>query len=546
MREQGRSMTPKRALLILIVVSALVRLVAAWSLGLGNDEAYHFLYAVHPSLSYYDHPPMLAWVETLGLTVAGSPFSTVALRAGFILLFAGSTWLLWRIAGRGYGPWAGFYAALALNLTGYYGLAASTFALPDGPLLFFWLLTIDRLCLALEQPRSTLPWLWVGLAWGGAMLSKYHAIFLPAGTLLLLLAHRPMRHWLARPGPFLAMAVGLLVFSPVLVWNASHGWASFLFQGGRAMGGFVFRPDYLATALLAQMGYLFPWIWLPLIGQMVHGLRNWRSPESEQERLALCLAIVPFGVFTAVACFRPVLPHWGLIGLVSLFPVLGSLWEKKAALRPEPTRLWLSTGAVLSLLVLAVTLLEHRTGWFQRGEKGGWGILDVRTDPTADLYGWDKVAEKLEQLGLLDDPNSFLFTRNWYQSAQIAHAIHLKRPVLCYNIDDPRGFAFWSNPDEWVGRDGILVIIDDEFTPLPFFRRWFEDAIPLADFWVERGGRPFRRIRAIRLVHQLTAFPYTFSPERMAAREVIRAGGHPMDAAARTTHGAASGDKLLR
>ena len=48
MREQGRSMTPKRALVILIVVSALVRLIAAWSLGLGNDEAYHFLYAVHP------------------------------------------------------------------------------------------------------------------------------------------------------------------------------------------------------------------------------------------------------------------------------------------------------------------------------------------------------------------------------------------------------------------------------------------------------------------------------------------------------------------
>ena len=46
---------------------------------------------------------------------------------------------------RSYGAWAGFLAAFALNVTGYYGLAAATFALPDGPLLFFWLLTIDRL-----------------------------------------------------------------------------------------------------------------------------------------------------------------------------------------------------------------------------------------------------------------------------------------------------------------------------------------------------------------------------------------------------------------
>ncbi|MGD0040581.1 MAG: glycosyltransferase family 39 protein, partial [Isosphaeraceae bacterium] len=168
-------MSPKRALAILIVVSGLLRLVAAGALGLGNDEAYHFLYAVHPDLSYYDHPPMLAWVETTGLTLSGAVFSGVALRSGFIALFAATTWLMWRIAGRWYGPRAGFFAALALNLTGYYGLAASTFALPDGPLLFFWLLTIDRLSVALEQPRRTWPWVWVGLAWGGAMLSKYHA-----------------------------------------------------------------------------------------------------------------------------------------------------------------------------------------------------------------------------------------------------------------------------------------------------------------------------------------------------------------------------------
>ena len=37
------------------------------TLGLGNDEAYHFLYAAHPALSYYDHPPMMAWVEMAGL-----------------------------------------------------------------------------------------------------------------------------------------------------------------------------------------------------------------------------------------------------------------------------------------------------------------------------------------------------------------------------------------------------------------------------------------------------------------------------------------------
>src|SRR5262245_58055346 len=104
-------MSPRRALALLIVVSAMIRIVAAGTLGLCNDEAYHFLYAIHPDLSYYDHPPMLAWVESAGLVLSGSPFSAIALRSGFILLFAASTWILWRITARWYGPWAGFYAA---------------------------------------------------------------------------------------------------------------------------------------------------------------------------------------------------------------------------------------------------------------------------------------------------------------------------------------------------------------------------------------------------------------------------------------------------
>ena len=189
-------MTPKHAVRILIAVTLLVRLFCAINLGLGNDEAYHFLYTAHPALSYFDHPPMMAWVAMPGLAMAGGGASSWSIRIGFIALFAGSTWLLARVTSRYYGAIAGFLAAFALNVSGYYGLAAATFALPDGPLLFFWLLTIDRLSVALEEPESGLPlipWVWVGLAWGGAMLSKYHGVFLPLGTALWPhMANQPM------------------------------------------------------------------------------------------------------------------------------------------------------------------------------------------------------------------------------------------------------------------------------------------------------------------------------------------------------------------
>ncbi|MBY0395590.1 MAG: glycosyltransferase family 39 protein, partial [Thermoleophilia bacterium] len=192
--------------------TALLALILVWAaaLGPGNDEAYHALFADHPAWSYFDHPPMLAAVVMTGRALSGGFESVLALRLGFILLFAGSTWLMARLGTRLYGERAGLLAAFGLNVSAYHTAAAGAFALPDGPLLFFWLLTLDRLAAALgigeAQPprRPNLAWAAVGFAWGGALLSKYHAVFLPMGALLYLALDPPARVWLRRPGPYLA------------------------------------------------------------------------------------------------------------------------------------------------------------------------------------------------------------------------------------------------------------------------------------------------------------------------------------------------------
>jgi len=519
-------MTPKHAVWMLIAVTALVRLICAINLGLGNDEAYHSLYAAHPALSYYDHPPMMAWVEMLGLALPRSEASSWAIRIGFILLFAGSTWLLARVTTRYYGPTAGFLAAFALNVSGYYGLAASTFALPDGPLLFFWLLTIDRLTVALEEPESRrlMPWIWVGLAWGGAMLSKYHGVFLPLGAALYVVLHRPIWRWLFRPGPYLALGLGLILFSPVIVWNAGHGWVSFLFQGARAVGSVMFRPDYLFLALSAQAMYLFPWIWVPLVVILVRECRHWRRIAAGPEQLWICMAVVPLGVFTLVACFRPVLPHWGLIGLAALFPMLGRNWSARLEKRPGPTRWSLTACAAFSLVLVVFTIVEFRYGVLQRGPVGRWGLIEARSDPTLDLYGWDQVAGRINQLGLIDQPGTFVFTRYWYQSAQLAYALGRECSVLCYNAEDPRGFAFWSQPEEWVGRDGILVVVGEPDGQPRYFGRWFKHVEPVADFWVKRNGKRVRRIELYRCIKQRVAYPFASVRAEQVARSPVERG----------------------
>ena len=245
--------------------------------------------------------------------------------------------ILARLTSRYYGAKAGFLAAFALNVTGYYGLAASMFALPDGPLLFFWLLTLDRLSVALDEPEPAAcgPGSGSGLAWGGAMLSKYHAVFIPMGAAVYLLLDRRNAALAAPPGPYLALAIGLVGVQPGPDLECRAWLGVVPLPGGpRGRAAGCRGPITSVVAILAQAGYLFPWIWIPLVILLVRGWRRWPGLADGPERLWLCLAAVPLAVFTAVACFRPVLPHWGLIGLVSMFPILGRAWAERLETRP--------------------------------------------------------------------------------------------------------------------------------------------------------------------------------------------------------------------
>jgi 4-amino-4-deoxy-L-arabinose transferase-like glycosyltransferase len=169
-------MTARRALLLLIAASTVLRLVWAARIGPGHDEAYYIAYSLHPDWSYYDHPPLVAWIISITHVIFGPDAGAATTRSAFVLLFSAATLVLARLTTRFFGEWAGVFAALLLSLSGYEPLAAGTFALPDGPLTFFWILTLDRLAIALTSRRSRQgalgPWTLVGLAWGGALLSK--------------------------------------------------------------------------------------------------------------------------------------------------------------------------------------------------------------------------------------------------------------------------------------------------------------------------------------------------------------------------------------
>src|SRR6516165_2044239 len=157
-------MTSQRVLSGVIIVSTMIRLGLAANLGAYANEAYYFMYARHLDWGFYDHPPMVGLVAALSLKLAGGLSPALGLRLGSIALFAGSTWLVARLTTRRFGPVAGVVAAILLNATVFHSLVAGMLAGPDGPLLFFWLLALDRLDVALDDPRRSSVWVTVGVA----------------------------------------------------------------------------------------------------------------------------------------------------------------------------------------------------------------------------------------------------------------------------------------------------------------------------------------------------------------------------------------------
>lgn len=506
--DRNRSLiTPRRALWAVIGVSTLLRLTWASSLGAAFDEPYYFQYIQHPAWSYFDHPPMVAIVGAPGLLLAGDAFSVLGLRAGFIILFAGSTWLMARLTARYYGLWAGVLAALALNTSGYFGMAVGTTAQPDGPLLFFWLLTLDRLAVALDNPDRFPPWLGVGVAWGGAMLSKYHAVLLPVGAVLYLILQPVARRCLRKPGPYLAVAVGLALFAPVIGWNASNGWASFLFQGGRASASTGLRPDHLAVAVGAEALYLFPWLWASMVVILIRlgrrGPRNW----DDGERFLVCQAVPALVLFHAVASFERIMPYWPLFGFVSLIPLLGRDLAQALEARPVAMHRWLTVMAVIPVLLAAMVSGQDRLGLL--GDRQGrlLGLIAPRNDPTVEQASWDQVANELERRGLLGGSNTFLFTDSWDRSARLALATRGKAPVACYNLE-PRSYSYWSRPEDWVGRDGIFVEDDRRPGHLAHYSQFFKTYESIGTVRVVYHGAIVREVYLYRGTYQTWAFPF--------------------------------------
>ncbi|MDI6757677.1 MAG: glycosyltransferase family 39 protein [Endomicrobiia bacterium] len=221
--------------IIFLAVATLLRAVLSGALELHPDEAYYWLWSRRLDFGYFDHPPLVAYLIRLTTIFSDGEYWV---RFSGILGGVGASALAYRLTFEIFeSRRAAFWSVVILNVL---PLTAAGFVMtPDVPSFFFWALSVWIFWKIARVPEysGSSEWLALGLVFGLSLLSKYTSVlFAPCALFFLLISSRHRYH-LKSPRPYLALLLSAIVFSPVVFWNKTHGWASFAFQWSHGTSG---------------------------------------------------------------------------------------------------------------------------------------------------------------------------------------------------------------------------------------------------------------------------------------------------------------------
>ncbi len=442
------------------------------------EEAYYWNYAKHLDLSYLDHPPLVAWL--IGLSSAGLGDHEFAVRF--------SAWVCWLIT-------AGFIYRLtsiiyqeqdALRSVALVAVLPIFFVTgwimtPDAPLMACWAALVYFLYQALIlENRSA--WFWAGIALGLGMLAKYTIVLVALAALLWVIADPRARKWLWRPEPYRAVLIAVILFSPVIFWNAQHDWASFLYQSQNRMAE---RPEFsLDDFILSIILLLTPSGFFSVI--LIYWFRKNLPPscaiatpdptqaaeanaESYGKRLLLILTIIPFAVFALTSVFRETKFHWTGPIWLALLPYMGLLIAPNLAIGAP--RLWrwvqrswpptllvclLSYGAFLHYVTLGWPGVPYPSGLFLLG----WSGFGREIQALADQFQ-AKTGESVLVVGM--DRNRIASGLAFYQNKALHSSATEGDPAWrrtsSWHLFDRKGlmYEYWFPQREQENKNLLLV-----------------------------------------------------------------------------------------
>ncbi len=333
----------RNGFLVVLLTLTFFHLCLAAVIPPAEDELYYWAWSKALSLSYYDHPPLTAYLIRISTAIFGDSVWSIRLFA--CLGSFGTLWILGYLTDR-----KRLLYLLLVTPVVFYGSLLMT---PDIPLAFFWIAYVAwltrvnrRLSDWNEDPvarvyqTSPVPlWEWFlgGCLLGLGLLSKYTMVLGVPCTLLVLGNRYRVQAWWR--GALTHFAVAILVSLPVWIFNARYGFEPFRFQWNHTVSGVGFSSDTFLNYLGSQ--YL-------LIG----GLAFWMLPwvllkfrelgEEPRYRTHLYFYAVPF-VFFLFQSFRTRLEgNWAFISYLTFWPLADRIFFYSSFRGFQKLLLWIS------------------------------------------------------------------------------------------------------------------------------------------------------------------------------------------------------------
>jgi hypothetical protein len=476
-----------------------VHLAAGAGYGYHRDELYSLVCADHLGWGYVDHPPLSIAILALLRPIVGS--SLTALRVVPALAGALTVFMIGLMArdlgggvfARALAMGAAVVAPFYLSLDAYYSMNAFD--------LLAWTVA-GWLLIRLLQGANPREWLLLGLLVGLASENKISALWLGGGigVALLLTTERDL---LRTREPWIAAAIAAVCFTPYVLWQATHGWATLHFIHDATAEKLIHvSPAEFLDRQFAGMLYFAVPVWAAGLAYYLF------LPEGRRLRALGWLWVAVFALLAANGASRGAYLAPAFAWLLAAGGVVIERWR-------GPFYAWLRIGLVGAMAAealvsapLSLPLMPERTLAAFAIDSGANLQVEERHAATrvpeflAHMSGWpqlvDSIAQAAVNIPAADRRSAVVLASDYGMAA----AIDVLGPArgLPAAATGHNSYWLWGPPQPWP--DVTMVIGDDK---LPT-RGWFEE-VRLVGWTQCEFCMPYENHRSIWVARRLRVPP---------------------------------------
>ena len=258
--------------------------------------------------------------------------------------------------------------------------------------------------------------------------------------------------WLASPYPWAAALVAVVVFSPVLIWNYQHDWASFRFQLVRATATHELSLRTVGDYIGLQFG-LVGFVLLPVVlsGVVLTAWRGYRRGDAVAILLSTAV-IVPFGYFFWKSLSLRVGDTWPMF----IWPVGFAAAAINIAMLPREGRpAWMVQSTIRWAKIAIASGIVFVVAVFLYYVVAPWNFIG-RADPIGGEAGYQQVVERA-QAQLQKTGASWIATTDYRTYAMLRWFFNGRVPVI--QINERGRFEGFRDPgmNAVSGRTGLYV-----------------------------------------------------------------------------------------